>query len=84
MLKKRLMWIGWPSFLMAGVMEMIVFSMADPADLHWFGVDIELSRQTVYAAGFFGFWFVISLSSALTLLLADPLSVDEADRSDSR
>ena len=27
--------ILWPAFLMAGVIEMLVFAMVDPGDLHW-------------------------------------------------
>jgi hypothetical protein len=34
MVTKYWMFILWPSFLMAGVMEMAVFAMLDPQDLH--------------------------------------------------
>ena len=30
---QRLMWIAWPAFLMAGVMEMVVFSFFYPKTL---------------------------------------------------
>ncbi|MEY4737122.1 MAG: hypothetical protein RL302_1441 [Pseudomonadota bacterium] len=78
MLKQRLMWIGWPSFLMAGVLEMLVFSLVDPEDLHWFGHQLEFSRQGIYTVSFFVFWLVASLSSALTTLLS--LSSSEINR----
>jgi hypothetical protein len=78
MLKQRLMWIGWPSFLMAGVLEMLVFSLVDPEDLHWFGHQLEFSRQGIYTGSFFVFWLVASLSSALTTLLS--LSSSEINR----
>ena len=68
----RLMSILWPAFLMAGVMEMLVFSLADPQDFYWFGRHVDLSRQTVYTLSFFGFWLVTSISGALTLLLSLP------------
>jgi hypothetical protein len=71
-MQQRLMWIAWPSFLMAGVMEMLVFAMVDPQDLHWFGHALEMSRQGVYTLSFFVFWFIIGLSCALTALLAMP------------
>ena len=48
MLAQRLMWIAWPSFLVAGVIEMFVFAMVDPADLHWFGQPVGLSRNGGY------------------------------------
>lgn len=70
LLKQRLMWIVWPAFLMAGVIEMLVFSMVDPEDMHWFGHQLELSRQGIYTLAFFSFWIITSVSGALTTLLA--------------
>ena len=70
MLKQRLMWIVWPAFLMAGVLEMVVFAMVDPQDIHWFGAPLEWSRQAIYTMAFFAFWAVAALSSGLTTLLA--------------
>ena len=71
MWSQRLMWIAWPAFLMAGVLEMLVFAMVDPHDLHWLdGAHVEWSREAVYTAVFFVFWFVTMASSALTTLLA--------------
>ncbi|MDD2547521.1 MAG: hypothetical protein PHI55_14745, partial [Burkholderiaceae bacterium] len=57
-------------FLMAGVLEMLVFALVDPHDLHWFGQPLALSRQGVYTLSFFAFWLVTMASSALTTLLA--------------
>jgi hypothetical protein len=71
-LKQRLMWILWPAFLMAGVIEMLVFALVDPQDLQWFGHHLEISRQGIYTVSFFVFWFVTSLSGAMTVLLAMP------------
>jgi hypothetical protein len=67
---QRLMWIAWPAFLMAGVMEMVVFAMVDPHDLHWYGQPLALSREGVYTLAFFVFWSITMASSALTTLLA--------------
>lgn len=62
----------WPSFLMAGVLEMLVFSLVDPAQLHWFGgAPVALGATTVYSLAFFVFWLVISLAGALSHLLAE-------------
>jgi hypothetical protein len=66
----RLMWIAWPAFLMAGVLEMLVFSMLDPSDLSWFGQPLTLSRQGIYTLAFFMFWSITMASSALTTLLS--------------
>ena len=69
---QRLMWIAWPAFLMAGVLEALVFAFIDPQDLHWFGQPITLSREGVYTIAFFVFWIVTMVSSAMTTLLAIP------------
>jgi hypothetical protein len=66
------MWIIWPAFLMAGVMEVLVFSLVDPQDLYWLGQHLDLSRQTIYTASFFIFWGVTSVSGTLTILLSLP------------
>jgi hypothetical protein len=67
----RVMCILWPSFLMAGVLEMLVFSLVDPGQLQWFGgAPVDLSPSAVYTLAFFAFWGVISTASALTQLLA--------------
>lgn len=67
---QKLMWIAWPAFLVAGVLEMLVFAMVDPQDLHWQGLPLALSRQGVYTLSFFVFWGVTMLSSGLTTLLS--------------
>lgn len=70
MLAQRLMWIAWPAFLLAGVIEMLVFALVDPSNLQWFGEPLTLSREGVYTLAFFVFWFLTMTSSALTTLLA--------------
>lgn len=63
----------WPAFLMAGVMEMFVFALVDPNDLHGFGGEaIELSRQAIYTLTFLIFWAMISAAAATTAWLAAP------------
>ena len=69
---QRWMWIVWPAFLVAGLLEMLVFAFVDPQDLHWFGQDLDLSRQAIYTLAFFAFWALAMLSSALTTLLGLP------------
>jgi hypothetical protein len=67
---QQAMRILWPSFLMAGVLEMLVFVVIDPADMRWFGGPaIEWSRQAIYTVTFLIFWWIISLAGALTALL---------------
>jgi hypothetical protein len=62
---------------MAGVLEMLVFTLVDPEDMHWFGRQLEFSRQGIYTVSFFVFWLVSSLSGALTTLLSlSPMEVN--------
>ena len=69
----RLLAILWPAFLMAGVMEMLVFALVDPGELRWFGgAAIEASRTAIYSLCFFAFWGVIATSTAITALLDAP------------
>lgn len=67
---QRVMQVVWPAFLMAGVAELVFFSVFDPFELHFFGQPLDLSREAIYAMGFFGFWGLGISSSALTLFLA--------------
>lgn len=69
-LKRHIAAILWPSFLMAGVMEALVFALVDPGQLHWpGGAAIELPTQAIYTAAFFVFWTVIAFAGVLTRLL---------------
>jgi len=68
--KVRAMAILWPAFLMAGVLEMLVFSLVDPGTLRWFGAEqVEMSASGVYTLAFMVFWAVIATAGALTQLL---------------
>lgn len=60
----------WPSFLMAGVLEMLVFALVDPGDLHWLGgAELGMSDLAIYTLTFIVFWMAISLAGMLTQLL---------------
>jgi hypothetical protein len=69
MFAHRWMWVAWPAFLVAGLLEILVFAWVDPQALNGFGQALELSRQAVYTLAFFAFWALAMLSSALTMLL---------------
>ena len=67
--------VAWPSFLMAGVLEMLVFSLVDPGQLHWFGgAAIETSASTVYSLAFIVFWAVIAAAGLMSHLLAESVT----------
>ena len=65
----RAMAVGWPAFLAACVLELVVFAFADPLDLQWAGAPLGWSRQGVYSVGFFVFWLVSAAACAFTSLL---------------
>jgi hypothetical protein len=70
-MKHRVLTIVWPAFLVAGVLEMMVFAVVDPADLRWFGGPaIGWSSNAIYTVTFMIFWGAISTAGALTALLA--------------
>ena len=72
MLKQRLMCIVWPAFIVAGILEMVVFAVIDPIDIHWMSEGFDLSRQGFYTLAFFVFWGVTMLASGLSVFLAYP------------
>jgi hypothetical protein len=81
-MNSRAMTIVWPSFLMAGVLEGVVFSVVDPTELHFGATLIEASPQAVYTVAFLAFWALLSISGALTALLwidPDARADDERD-----
>lgn len=68
-MKQRIIWILWPSFIVAGVAEAVFFTFFDPSDLTIFGGAHGLSRIAVYSLGFFLFWLFAAASSAFTCFL---------------
>ncbi len=63
----------WPAFLMAGVLEVLVFALVDPSDLQWpGGAPIEASRQAIYTLGFLAFWAATATACSITALLLRP------------
>jgi hypothetical protein len=68
---KKLTNILWPSFIAAGIAEVVLFTFIDPADF-------DASRMTVYSAGFFALWLIGAVSSALTCFFQR--SADEINR----
>jgi hypothetical protein len=67
--------VAWAAFLTAGLAELVFFSVFDPFELHFFGAPLDLSREAIYAMGFFGFWGLGVAASVLTLLLEGPREI---------
>ncbi|MEP7298701.1 MAG: hypothetical protein ABI702_21160 [Burkholderiales bacterium] len=69
----RAVLILWPSFVMSGVLEALIFVVVDPTSLHWFGLEpLNWSSNAVYSATFLIIWLVMSTSGAITHLLEGP------------
>jgi hypothetical protein len=82
--KQRLFWIAWPAFLVAAVLELMVFAVLDPDMLSLFGKPAGWSRQAVYTVTFLIFWVMMMVSSALTVLLAmSPFELNQLQPQDS-
>lgn len=70
---KRLMWVLWPSFLVAIAMDGVVFSAFDPLEIAYNGEPLFDSRMAAYTVGFLVFWLFAAGSSALTCYLQSTL-----------
>ena len=72
---QRIASVLWPSFLTAGVATVLFFTAFDPQGLvlllppKW---GLEISRLGGYTIGFFLFWLLTSVSSALTCYFRRP------------
>jgi hypothetical protein len=76
---RHVVWVLWPSFLLAGVTETLVFAVFDPNDMAlWGGEPLHWSRQAVYTVSFFMFWALCTASSAFTLFLSLSPAADAA------
>jgi len=60
----------WPSFLAAAMATMLFFAFVDPELVYEAtSPPLEVSRMTGYAIGFFFFWFMTAISSAVSVYL---------------
>ncbi|MEJ8856869.1 hypothetical protein WKW79_20000 [Variovorax robiniae] len=64
-------WIAilWPAFLVASLIELVVFALVDPSDLRWGREGLGYTRQAVYTASFFLFWVMSAAACALAVAL---------------
>ncbi len=62
--------VVWISFLSAAIGTMLFFALFDPVDLSGiFDEDLDIGPEAGYAAGFFFFWVLTALASAVTAWL---------------
>lgn len=63
---QRLISILWPSFLVAGVADVVFTTLFDPLELMYRGEPLIEQRIAAYTVGFFVFWLICISSSMLT------------------
>ena len=68
-MRLRILIILWPSFLMAAVLDGVVFSAIDPGEAGLVQLLQGVSPLGVYTMGFLLFWSVIACASGMTALL---------------
>lgn len=78
---QRVTAVAWPSFLVAGVATVVFFTLFDPLQLDSPVAPPAYGRLEGYSIGFFAFWGLCALSSALTLYFLKPCRpvVDDSD-----
>lgn len=57
----------WPSFLVAGLAEIVFFTLVDPQQFYLLGEPVNYPESTTYSIGFFAFWLICAASSFMTL-----------------
>ena len=62
----------WPSFLVAGISEIVFFTLVDPQQLYLLGEPVDYSQSATYSIGFFGFWLTCAASSLTTVFFQRP------------
>lgn len=77
-----IMRVGWPAFLAACALQLLVFAVVDPLELHWGGHALGMSRQAVYTAAFFAFWAISAAACTVTVVLGwqEPRAASASDR----
>lgn len=63
---KRLIPILWPSFLVAGVADILFTTLFDPWEILYRGEPLIEQRIAAYTIGFFIFWLLGIASSSMT------------------
>jgi len=56
--------ILWPAFIIAGILEILVFAWVDPSTLILAG--LPLDEKGVYSLAFFVFWGFVSVAALLS------------------
>lgn len=67
---RKAIWILWPSFIVAGIAEVVFFTLFDPVELHMVAKVVGVTSHLAwYTIGFLLFWAFAAASSAFTCFL---------------
>lgn len=69
---QRIIAILWPSFLTSGIATILFFTAFDPQQLLLETRFADISRLGAYTVGFFLFWILTTVTSALTCYFRQP------------
>ena len=73
--------VVWISFLSAAIGTMVFFALFDPVELSGlFDDGLDIDRDAGYAAGFFFFWILTAICSAVTAWLVRTAPKRDAKR----
>ena len=75
---RLLIWILWPSFLVAGMAEGLLFTVVHPQELLFFGHHPGITDEGIYTIGFFMIWTFCAVSSALTAFILPGIEVSNS------
>jgi len=71
----------WSSFLAACLATMLFFAYVDPGIIHEPDTPgLETTRMTAYGVGFFFFWFVAVVASAVSVYLIRTSHLSDRDK----
>ena len=63
----KLIQVLWPSFLVAGIAEIIFFTVVNPQELYFMGEPVHFTAIATYSIGFLCLWLICAASSLVTL-----------------
>lgn len=73
--------VVWPSFLAASLATMLFFAFVDPQDMEQaMSHPLDFTRMTGYGLGFFFFWLITLVSSAVSVFLLRTAHRDHSRR----
>ena len=82
MKSRLLIWILWPSFLVARMAEGLLFTVINPQDLLFFGHHPDIADEGIYTIGFFAIWIFCAISSALTAYILPGIEASDSKEID--